>query len=161
MFGLFLDDDTGRNVIVPSFEVNVVVNTGSRAQAAVEFRSDGRIFASNPNGGAGDSGFRWLLTGLPADYYLSREVYAGFPDTTLDTDAGDLQQMNQTLTYAIETVRAGRDVRASIRFSISDDASGNNVIASGNIGLNAILLTQTPQGGGSSPPGVEPDVVAP
>lgn len=106
-----------------------VVYSGDSVYSGVRFGSDGKIYRSTRVGNwqAVDT---WLLNGNASSYYLVKEVTAGYPDTTLDTDSGTLQQMNANLDYRIGVSNAGITYHNTINFSIASDSGGTNILAS-------------------------------
>lgn len=105
--------------------------------SGVRFGSDGKIYRMTSAGNWQWTGKSWLLDGSAASYYIVREVTAGYPNTTLTTDGGTLQQMNSNLDYVRTVARAGIAYSATINFSIADDSLGSNVLASQTYVLEA------------------------
>ena len=122
-----------------TFSNRVAVEAEQSVFSGVRFGSDGKIYRQTAYGGwqAVDT---WLLDGNASSYYIVRDITAGYPDTTLDTDAGTLQQMNTNLSYGIAVSRAGVSYNATINFSIATDSGGSNIVASNVYVLQARKL---------------------
>ena len=116
---------------------NIEFGRRTTVTSGIRFGNDGKIYRQTSAGAWQWTGKVWLLDGSAASYYIVREVTAGYPNTTLTTDDGTLQQMNTNLDYTTAVSSAGIEYNKTINFSIADDSLGSNILVSQTYQLSA------------------------
>lgn len=120
-------------VQLPAIALDTFKLGGGGTYSGIRFGSDGVIYKKTAAGAWQSAGLSWLLEGNASDYYLERTVQG---PASLNTDSGNLQQMNAFLDFDIYLPGFGVKT-CDILFSICDDTLGANELVTRTYTLKA------------------------